>query len=201
MLALGGEARRTEKPDGSVARALTGGGKGPGGGVKWSNAAGVEIGDFGEAAGLSRTGGCIALVKAAPCTGGGEATSVDSLLSAATLSSASLFATGVFASTGIAVRAGASTLRGLMGRGAGSTRGVSVGGVTGLTDGQLLTPPACTVLHQGQRIGWTIPGGAGECAIVGSTGVASMAGSKGLSATPASGIFATAAETAGDAWG
>jgi hypothetical protein len=81
------------------------------------------------------------------------------------------------------VRTGTSILRGLEGRGVVSTRGVSIGGLTGLGGAQLLVPPACTVLHQGQRIGSTLNGGAGGCAVIGSIGDGLAAGSVCFSGT------------------
>jgi len=93
------------------------------------------------------------------------------------------------------VRTGTSILRGLEGRGVVSTRGVLIGGLTGFGGGQLLVPPACTVLHQGQRIGSAFNGGAGGCAVIGSTGIGLAAGSGVFSATTVG--FGVTTEAAG----
>lgn len=71
---------------------------------------------------------------------------------------------------------GISTLREITGGGGTFTLGVSVAGVTDLAGGQLLTPPACTVLHQGQRIGSVLAAGAGVGAVIGSVGFPLIAG-------------------------
>jgi len=128
-------------------------------GVKCSCAAGGGVADGGGVAGVAEIGGCSALV------GGAEACSLDETAGtsgrvAATILSVDLFAAGAIGSTGVEVRTGTSTARGLTGGGVGSARGVSVGRATGLAVGQLLTPPAWTVLHQGQRTGWVLSPGA-----------------------------------------
>ena len=65
----------------------------------------------------------------------------------------------------------------------GSTLGATGVGVTGFAGGQLLTPPACSVLHQGQRIGSAFADGADGGAVMGSTGFALTAGSEVRSGT------------------
>jgi len=65
---------------------------------------------------------------------------------------------------------GTSTLRGITGGGVASTLGVSVAGVLDLAGGQLLTPPACIVLHQGHRTGSLLAAGADTGAVMGSAG-------------------------------
>lgn len=94
------------------------------------------------------------------------------------------------------MRAGTSTLCGVPDGSVGPTLRVSVVGVAGLAGGQLLTPPACTVLHQGQTMGSILAVGADGGATIGSTGFALIAGSGARSGTSCVGNDPEA-ETAG----
>ena len=85
-------------------------------------------------------------------------------------------------------RDGTSTRCGIVGC-AGSGR-AGVIGAAGLAGGQLLTPPAWTVPHQGQRIGSDFGGGDGGAATTGGAAGGFTSISAGFSATTASGGFA-----------
>ncbi len=123
------------------------------GGVTCSCAAGGGTAGRSGIAGVVGIGGCDALVGGAEACGTLDETAGTSGLPAATTFSVDLFAACAIGSTGVAGRTGTSTVRGLTGGGVVSARVVSVGRVAGLAVGQLLTPPAWTVLHQGQRTG------------------------------------------------
>lgn len=73
---------------------------------------------------------------------------------------------------------------------------VDVDGTTGL-GGQWLTPPACTVLHQGQRTGSALAAGAGGRALLGTTGAVLTRGSVEFSTMAGWGGFDVTTETAG----
>ena len=110
-------------------------------------------------------------------------------------------ATGAFNSIEIEVRAGTSTLRGVTGGGVSFTCGASVAGVTGLGGGQLMVPPACTVLHHGQRTGSVLAAGADGVVFIGSAGF-SMTGGRARSGTAGGlGFDATTETVAWDASG
>lgn len=125
------------------------------------------------------------------------ATSAAPGFSAAPISPEALSATGAFNSSGIEVLADTSTLRGVTGGGVSSTLGVFVPGVTGSAVGQLLTPPACTVLHQGQRIGSVLAAGADGGAVIGSAGFSLRSGSGARSGTTGWLGFDATTETVG----
>ena len=123
------------------------------GAVKYSCVAREGVADFGGVVGEAGTDCRNGLVGATEARCSLDEAGVASDFAAATIFSADLLAAGAIGSTGIDVPAGPSTLRGLTGGGVGSARFVTIGGVAGLAGGQLPTPPACTVLHHGQRIG------------------------------------------------
>ena len=127
------------------------------GGVKCSRRGGGTV-DLDGVAGIDRAGDCNGLVDCASMGGDVELTSVASCLAVKPRSSCDVAVIGSFTSSGIDVRSGNSTRRGVSGEGADSVSVVD--GTTGL-GGQLLTPPACTVLHQGQRTGSALAAGAG----------------------------------------
>jgi len=171
------EDRKLANGGGSVARAPPGGGAGVRGCVEYPSAA---------------VGG----VDVASMRWGGGLTSVAWPLSAAMVFSAGLSVMGGSVSSGSEVPSSTSTLRGVSG--VGSTRRVSVGCLAGLTAGQWLTPPACTVLHQGHRTGSAaaVAVGKGRCGVLGSTGATLMAASAGVPGTALAAGFDRATETA-----
>jgi len=180
-----------------MTRALAvGGAAGVRGGVKCSCAAGGGVADGGGVAGAVGMGGCNALIVGAEIGGAPDETAGVSGLVAATILSSDLFAAGAIGAAGLGGRTGTSPVRGLTGGGVGCARGVSAGCVTGLAVGQLLTPPAWTVLHQGQRTGWVLsPGKEGFKSARAGLGPGFTAGAGILGGTR-SGGFGVSAETA-----
>ena len=141
---------------GSTTRALSVcGATGVRGRASGTCAAGGGVADRGGVAGVAGTGGCTGLVGVTGACAPDETPATSGLV-AATIFSADLFAAGAIGSAGVDARTGTSTFRGRTGGAVGSARGASIGRVTGLAVGQLLTPPAWTVLHHEQRTGWVL---------------------------------------------
>ena len=181
---------------GSMTRAMAGGGAaGVREGVRCSCAGGGAVAGLGGVAGVTGTEGCTRLVEMLGVCRDVGATSAVSRLPAATIFSADLFASGAKGSTGTDACRGTSTPRGPIGGSAGSIRGVAVDGAIGSGDGQLLIPPACTVLHQGQRTGSALAAGAAGCAAIGGAGAGSAGGAADVSVT--TGVFDGATGTPG----
>ena len=95
------------------------------------------------------SGDCKGLLDMASIWAGVEPALIASCLSAEASPCCGLAVIGSLSSSGIDERRGTSTLRDVSGGDADSVNAIEVDGATGL-GGQLLTPPACTVLHQGQ---------------------------------------------------
>lgn len=165
--------------------------------MKYSCVPGDGVTDLGGVAGEPGTDDCDGLVGATGARCSVEETSSTSDFAAVAIFSAVWLTAGVIGSTGIDVRAGASTLRGFAGGSVGSAGAVAIGGVAGLAGGQLLTPPVCTVLHQGQTTGSVFTGGADGLAATGWTGAALTGGSAGFSGMTGCAGFALSRESAG----
>ena len=167
------------------------------GAVKYSFASGGGVADRSGVVGEAGTDGCNGLVGATEARCSLDEAGVASDFAAATIFSADLLTAGAVGSTGIDVPAGPSTRRGLTGGGVGSARVATIGGVAGLAGGQLLTPSACTVLHQGQRTGSVLTAVADGLAATGWTAADLAAGSEGFSGITMRVGFAASKETAG----